>query len=338
MGNKVLRTADFFAGIGGLRLGFEQAGFKTVFANDFDDKCKITYDLNFDEPTLFVKDIWKTDIDCMPQFDILLGGFPCQAFSIAGYRRGFRDKEKGNLFFRLVEILEARKPKAFLLENVKNLKTHDKGKTFEIIRKTLEDDLGYFIKFQVLNSMKHGNVPQNRERIFIVGFLDRAKRDAFEFPSPVQLKKRFRDYVADKADDKYYYNNKPLYERIKKDIDSEDVVYQWRRGYVRANKKSVVPTLTANMGRGGHNVPLIKNSHGIRKLTPRECFSLQGFPASFKLPKELKDSELYHQAGNSVTVPVIKRIADNIMIVMKGGVLNPQRKLVTNNGYSLSIS
>ena len=327
MENKIIKTLDLFGGIGGIRLGFEQAGFKTAFANDFDKNCKITYDLNFSEPKLFVEDIWELDIDSLPKFDVLLGGFPCQAFSVAGHRKGFKDKEKGNLFFRIVDILEARKPKAFLLENVKNLKTHDKGKTFEIIRKILEDDLGYKIKSQVLNSMKHGNIPQNRERIFIVGFLDKKKTEAFEFPSEIRLKKRFRDYVADKADDKYYYDDKPLYERIKKDIDSEDVVYQWRRDYVRANKKSVVPTLTANMGRGGHNVPLIKNSHGIRKLTPRECFTLQGFPTSFKLPK-LNDSELYHQAGNSVTIPVVKRIADNMMIILKGGVLkNPQRKL-----------
>lgn len=324
MGSKTLKTADFFAGVGGVRLGFEQAGFKTIFANDFDKNCKETYDLNFEKPELLVEDIWKVDLDSMPRFDILLGGFPCQPFSIAGYRKGFRDdKGRGNLFFRIAEILEDKKPQAFLLENVKNLKTHDNGRTFSIILKTLKD-LGYSVKYEVLNSMKHGNIPQNRERIFIAGFLDKRKADAFSFPAQIQLKKKFREYIADKADEKYYYNDKPLYERIKKEIGSEHIVYQWRRGYVRANKKAVVPTLTANMGRGGHNVPLIKNTVGIRKLTPRECFLLQGFPASFKLPKNLRDSELYHQAGNSVTVPVIKRIADNIMTVMHGGRTNAQ--------------
>lgn len=327
MGNKILKTADFFAGVGGIRLGFEQAGFKTTFANDFDKKCKETYDLNFDEPNLVVEDIWKLDLNAMPDFDILLGGFPCQPFSIAGYRKGFRDKAQGNLFFRIAEILDEKKPEAFLLENVKNLKTHDNGRTMKIILKTLQEDLGYHVKYAVLSSMKHGNIPQNRERIFIVGFLDEDKADAFEFPAEIPLKKKFREYIAEKADSKYYYNDKPLYERIKNEIDSEDIVYQWRRGYVRANKKAVVPTLTANMGRGGHNVPLIKNTIGIRKLTPRECFLLQGFPPSFKLPKNLKDSELYHQAGNSVTVSVIKRIADNIMIVMKGGKINVQSKI-----------
>ena len=161
-------TLDLFAGVGGIRLGFENAGFKTIFANDFDKTCKDTYDLNFNEPKLTIKDIWKLDINEIPKFNILLGGFPCQAFSIAGYRKGFNE-ERGNLFFRIAEILEERKPEAFLLENVKNLKGHDKGKTFKVIEKTLRD-LSYHIKSKVLNSMEYGNIPQNRERIFIVGF------------------------------------------------------------------------------------------------------------------------------------------------------------------------
>ena len=216
-----LRTLDLFAGVGGVRLGFEKAGFKTVFANDFDKTCKDTYDLNFSDPKLTIKDIWKVDIKNIPEFDILLGGFPCQAFSIAGYRKGFEDKRVGgNLFFRIAEILEERKPTAFLLENVKNLKGHDKGKTFKIIRETLEG-LGYHIKSEVLNSMKHGNIPQNRERIFIVGFLDKEKTEAFEFPKQIPLKTNFKQFTLNEADDKYYYNDKPLYEKIKNDINSE---------------------------------------------------------------------------------------------------------------------
>jgi len=307
-----LRTIDLFAGVGGIRLGFEKAGFKTVYANDIEKNCKKTYDLNHPEPKLHIKDIWGVDIGSLPEFDVLLGGFPCQAFSIAGYRKGFKDgRVGGNLFFRIAQIIEAKKPGAILLENVKNLKGHDKGKTFEVIIKTLKD-LGYHIQAEVLNSMTHGNIPQNRERIFIVGFLDKEKSDSFQFPKKIKLTKYFKEFVADHAEDKYYYNDKPLYKKIEKDINSEDTVYQWRRKYVRANKKGVVPTLTANMGRGGHNVPIIKNSKGIRKLTPRECFLLQGFPKEFKLPKDLSDSELYHQAGNSVTMAVIYRIAENM--------------------------
>lgn len=323
---KEYKTLDLFAGVGGIRMGFEKAGFKTIFANDFDKTCKDTYDLNFPEPKLNTEDLNKLEISEVPEFDILLGGFPCQPFSIAGYMKGFKDeKGRGNLFFRIAEILEERKPQAILLENVKNLQGHDKGKTFKVIEKTLHD-LGYHIKVKILNSMIHGNTPQNRERIFIVGFLDKKKAEAFDFPEEIKLTKSFRDLTACEADDKYYYNNKPLYEKIKNDINSEQTVYQWRRKYVRANKKGVCPTLTANMGRGGHNVPIIKNCKGIRKLTPKECFLLQGFPENFKLPP-IADSNLYHQAGNSVTMPVIERIAKNMIFVLKGGVISKQKLL-----------
>tara|TARA_Y100000310_G_scaffold341277_1_gene439943 strand:- start:893 stop:1882 length:990 start_codon:yes stop_codon:yes gene_type:complete len=312
----MIKTIDLFAGIGGMRLGFEREGFRTVFANDFDKTCKDTYDLNFKDTKLTIQDIWKVDISSLPEFDVLIGGFPCQAFSIAGYQNGFKDeKVGGNLFFRIAEILKKRKPKAILLENVKNLKTHDKGKTFRIIKETLKK-LGYHVKAEVLNSMIHGNIPQNRERIFIVGFLDKEKADLFSFPKEIPLTISFRDFMAKKADKKYYYNDKPLYEKIKNDINSEQTVYQWRRRYVRANKKGVCPTLTANMGRGGHNVPIIKNTIGIRKMTPKECFLLQGFPNDFKLPKNLPDCHLYHQAGNSVTVTVIERLAKEMKAVL----------------------
>ncbi len=322
------KTIDLFAGVGGIRLGFEGAGFRTVFANDFDKSCKLTYDLNFDDFKLNTEDINKLDIASLPDCDVLLAGFPCQAFSIAGYRKGFKDeKGRGNLFFKIAKILEEKRPHAIFLENVKNLKNHDKGRTFKIIKETLES-LGYHIKAEVLNSMTHGNIPQNRERIFIVGFLDEELADTFEFPKPVDLKKSFREFVKNEADKKYYYNEKPLYKRIKNDINSEYTVYQWRRKYVRANKRGVVPTLTANMGLGGHNVPIIKNHKGIRKLTPKECFMLQGFPKDFKLP-DIADSKLYHQAGNSVTVTVVNRIAENIMAVLNGERLNQQQKLLS---------
>ena len=311
----VIKTADFFAGIGGIRIGFEKAGFKTIFANDNDKTCKETYDLNFEEPKLSTEDIWKIYIKKIPDFDVLLAGFPCQAFSIAGNQIGFKDEEKGgNLFFKIVQILRIKKPQAFMLENVKNLKSHYNGRTFNIIKNNLEK-LGYHIKAEVLNSMTHGNIPQNRERIFIIAFLDKKKAEAFNFPKEIPLTKSFKEFVSNEADDKYYYNNKPLYEKLKNSINSEDTVYQWRRRYVRANKKGVVPTLTANMGTGGHNVPIIKNYKGIRKLTPKECLLLQGFNESFKIP-QIADSYLYHQAGNSVTVPVVQKIAEEMKKVL----------------------
>jgi len=305
------KTIDLFAGIGGIRIGFENAGFESVFSNDFEPMCKQTYDLNFETSKLHIEDIRNIDPESLPDFDFLLGGFPCQAFSIAGHRQGFDDeKDRGNLFFYIAEILKVKQPMGFLLENVKNLKTHDSGRTFQIIQKIL-DDLGYNVRFQVLNTMNHGNVPQNRERIYIVGFKSLEQCMTFSFPDQIPLTKTIKDILEDQVDSKYYYNGKPLYDRIKNDVTDENKVYQWRRQYVRENKKNVCPTLTANMGMGGHNVPIIKDSIGIRKLTPLECLRFQGFPDSYLLP-QINDGPLYKQVGNSVSVPVIERIAKQI--------------------------
>jgi DNA (cytosine-5)-methyltransferase 1 len=310
------KTIDLFAGIGGIRMGFENAGFKTVFANDFDAPCKQTYDFNFKDSKLVVEDIRKIGIDDLPEFDFILGGFPCQAFSIAGYRKGFDDpKNRGNLFFDIAKIINAKNPEGFMLENVKNLKSHDEGNTFRIIEETLRD-LGYHVKAKVLNTMEYGNVPQNRERIYIVGFNNKEYSDKFKFPEPVKLTVKITDLLEKNVPEKYYYNGKPLFEKLKKDVKEEGKVYQWRRQYVRENKSGVCPTLTANMGMGGHNVPIIKDKKGIRKLTPLECARIQGFPKEFKLPN-IADSALYKQLGNSVSVPVVEAVAKQMMKAME---------------------
>jgi len=273
--------------------------------------------LNFPRSKLVVEDIRKIGMDDLPEFDFLLGGFPCQAFSIAGYRQGFNDeKGRGNLFFDIARIIDARKPEGFLLENVKNLKSHDGGKTFKIIEETLKN-LGYHIKAKVLNSMEYGNIPQNRERIYIVGFKNERHSDDFCFPEPKKLTKRIIDLLEKNIPEKYYYNGKPLYEKLKNFVKEEGRVYQWRRQYVRENKSGVCPTLTANMGMGGHNVPIIKDKKGIRKLTPLECARIQGFPESYKLPN-ISDSALYKQFGNSVSVPVVEAVAKQMMRAMEG--------------------
>lgn len=309
------KTLDLFAGVGGIRLGFEKAGFSTVFANDFEPKCADTYNKNFNAPKLTVEDITQIPDEDIPDCDFVLGGFPCQAFSVAGYRHGFDDElGRGNLFFDVARIIKAKQPSGFLLENVKNLRTHDNGKTYRIIEETLQD-LGYFVKARVLNSMAYGNVPQNRERIYIVGFQDPDKTEQFEFPEPVPLKRTMQDMLDIEVEEKYYYDNKPLYDHLKNEVIEENEVYQWRRQYVRKNKKGVCPTLTANMGMGGHNVPIIFDGKGIRKLTPRECFRVQGFPEDYKLP-DIADSSLYKQAGNSVTVTVIARLAEQMLRVI----------------------
>jgi DNA (cytosine-5)-methyltransferase 1 len=296
---------DLFAGVGGIRLGLERAGFKAVFANDVDKKAAETYNLNFSNPGLEPCDVWRLDLDAVPECGVLAGGFPCQPFSIAGYRRGFNDRRNGNLFFRILDIVDSKMPQVVFLENVKNLESHDHGRTFKIIRASLEER-GYRLKYRVLNAMDFG-LPQNRERIFIAAFRDRGSFESFEFPSGSPLKTSFRDFLDSEVDEKYYYNGKPLYQHLKEYNISFDTVYQWRRVYLRENKKGVVPTLTANMGSGGHNVPIIRDEKGVRKFTPGECFRLQGFPDSFRLP-DISDAALYHQAGNSVPVPVVEAV------------------------------
>ena len=320
------KCISLFAGVGGIDLGFKNAGFETVYANEFDPKAVHTYEQNSDLK-VDCRDIHEVvnelhdglDPFNGKDFNVLLAGFPCQAFSIAGYREGFEDKKgRGGLFFEIMKIIRIKAPKIVFLENVKNLQGHDKGKTYRIIKEALESE-GYFVKEKVLNSMEYGNVPQNRERIYIVAFKDKEKFKSFRFPHPVELTNKINDVVDFnlKADSRFYYTDKFLhYDVLKNEMTNQNTVYQWRRVYVRENKNNVCPTLTANMGTGGHNVPLILSNNGIRKLTPYECFQLQGFPKYFKLPNDISMSYLYKQAGNSVSVSVIERIAKEILMVL----------------------
>ncbi len=189
------------------------------------------------------------------------------------------------------------------------------GRLIEVIYRGLEK-LGYKVTDKVMNSMEYGNLPQNRERIYIVGFLDQGAFDNFTFPEKIPLTKTIHDCLEDyEVEDRYYYNGKPLYEKLKADITKRDTIYQWRRKYIRENKNGVCPTLTANMGMRAHNVPLILNGKGIRKLTPKECTNFQGFPKDYKLPN-IADSHLYNQFGNSVSVQVIERIAKNMNLAL----------------------
>ncbi|TGE80055.1 DNA cytosine methyltransferase [Weissella confusa] len=311
----------FFAGVGGIELGFEQTGeFSVVYANEFDKNARETYILNHPDTHFDNRDIHDIDSSDIPDPDIMVGGFPCQAFSIAGYRKGFED-ERGDLFFEMLRLVKDKQPKVVFIENVKNLVTHDKGNTFKVIREALVEN-GYYIKWKVLNSKDYGNTPQNRERIYVIGFKNKADYDAFKFPEPVKLTRSLRDVIdfSEKKDETYYYREgkQTFFDKLKESITSSNTVYQWRRQYVRENKSGVVPTLTANMGTGGHNVPLILDDFGeIRKLTPKEAFNVQGYPKEFKLPK-ISNGQLYKQAGNSVVVPVVKRIAQNIADSLNG--------------------
>lgn len=318
-GNRI-KTIDLFAGMGGIRIGFESAGFETVYANDSDKKAAETYRFNFgeiDETDLF--DIVKRrDMKPIPKhFGVLLAGFPCQSFSMAGSKKGFADKGRGDLLFAIIKILKSRKPKAVFLENVKYLKHHDDEKTFKRIQREL-GGAGYYMDAKVLNSMDYCNVPQSRERIYIVGFRAPRTLMKFRWPEKISLTKTISSVLDNNVSESFYYSDKDefIYPKLKIAVTRKDRAYQYRRVYVRENKNGVYPTLTASMGLGGHNVPIVKDRKGIRKLTPRECARIQGFPESFTLPSQA-NVHLYKQIGNSVTVPLVGRIAEKMRIALE---------------------
>lgn len=317
--NYIFKFIDLFAGIGGFRIAMQNVGGKCIYTSEWDTNAKITYRANFGEVPFgdITKDYTKNYIP--DNFDVLCAGFPCQAFSIAGYQKGFHDT-RGTLFFDLEKIIETKRPKVVFLENVKNLVSHDNGNTFKIILEILEQKLGYKAYTKILNSATHANVPQNRERIFIVAFdPNQVNNHAdFNFPEPTPLTKTIHDILekGKQADNLYYKKDHPYYPELKKTMTSKDTIYQWRRVYVRENKSNVCPTLTANMGAGGHNVPLILDDFGIRKLTPKECFAFQGYPMEKFIIPNIANSKLYMQAGNSVTTTLIERIANQIIKVL----------------------
>lgn len=270
------------------------------------------YDLNFNHK-LFLANICNVDTKSIPPHDILTAGFPCQPFSIAGKQEGF-DDSRSNVFWKILEIIKYHKPKCVILENVKNLVAHDDKKTFKKIKESLEKEK-YHVIYKILNTSDITDTPQHRERIYIVAIKDiKIFNDFdlnFEKVKKLPIKKML---LKDKIDQKYYYSDKKnkIHKMIMNEVINKNSVYQFRRIYVRENKNNECPTLTANMGSGGHNVPIIIDSKGPRKLTPRECFNFQGFPQFYKLP-EISDSKLYKLAGNAVSIPVIKLIADKLV-------------------------
>ena len=309
----VIRVGSLFAGIGGIDLAFYEAGFKIEWANELDENACNTYSKNF-EHKIICKDINNLTSNDLSNVDVITGGFPCQAFSVAGYRKGFSDA-RGNIVFQLFRLLRDIKPRALLLENVKNLKSHNNGDTLKTLLGTTEA-MGYHTKHQVLNTCEYSHLPQNRERLFIVGFRKKSECQKFEFPKKFKSTTPLIKMLDTNVDTCFYYNNSKYYSILKKEMTNKNTCYQWRRKYVRENKSNMCPTLTANMGTGGHNVPLIVDDRGIRKLTPRECGRLQGFSDDFIFPKDMANSKIYKQIGNSVSVPVVARVASNMKKVM----------------------
>lgn len=308
------KIGSFFAGIGGICYGFEQAGFEVVFANEFDKNACKSYRSNHPNINLVEGDVQQISTDSMPDFDVFTGGFPCQPYSLAGKKEGLTDV-RGTLFFDIVRILKAKRPESFLLENVKNIQSTHDGEDFKVILEHLAA-CGYQVKYEVLGGHTHGNTPQCRERMFIVGFLDKNKADKFTFPNAIPLTTKLNDVIdrGAKVADKYYYTPKSQYYEMMDKAMTNESVYQMRRVYMRENKNGVCPTLTANMGGGGHNVPVIRDNFGIRKLTPKECLGFQGFPSEFKIV--VSDVHIYKQAGNAVVVPLVKRIAEEMKKVL----------------------
>jgi DNA (cytosine-5)-methyltransferase 1 len=313
-----MKVGSLYAGVGGICMGFKNAGYDVLWANEFDKNACITYRENFNHQ-LIEGDVMEIKISNLEYVDVLAGGFPCQPFSVAGYRKGFSDS-RGNHFFRMLDFIDEKRPKVLFFENVKNLVGHDKGNTFKVIKKEIESR-NYTFFSKVLNTKDYGNIPHNRERIFMIGFDNDALPNAinlFDFPKKEILSYEVKNILEQNVDEKYFYReDKYMFDILNSEIKNENTIYQFRRHYVRENKSNVCPTLTANMGTGGHNVPLVKTPEGIRKLTPRECFRFQGFPDTYILPK-IADSHLYKQAGNSVSVPVIENIAKNITKTING--------------------
>lgn len=239
----------------------------------------------------------------------------CQPFSIAGKQKGFGDP-RSNVFWKIIEIIKYHKPECVILENVKNIFSHDNGDTFKTIKSSLEKE-NYSIIYKILNTSTITEIPHHRERIYIVCVKNKKVFDNFNLDFAEVTQQSIKNYLElpnSAISDKYYYNNKEskIHKMIMETVDNEETVYQYRRTHVRKNKSNECPTLTANMGGGGHNVPIIKDNKGQRKLTPRECFNFQGFPKTYNFPK-LSDSKLYKLAGNAVSIPVVQLIANKLV-------------------------
>lgn len=300
---------DLFAGIGGIRLAFDPYG-QCVFSSEWDKKAKETYFNNFGH--IPEGDITLIDEKEIPDHDILLAGFPCQPFSLAGVSKknslgkqhGFLDEAQGTLFFDIARIIKEKQPEVFLLENVKNLRSHDKGKTYKIIKEILENELGYTIYDEVLNAK--GLVPQNRERIYIVGFKDPIN---FKFPEIPQTGITLRDILEDDVNDKYTLSDKlwNYLQAYKEKHTKKGNGF----GFGLADLNSTTRTLSARYHKDGSEILIPQEGKNPRRLTPRECARLQGFPETFKI--EVSDTAAYKQFGNSVAVPVIQLIAHNII-------------------------
>lgn len=311
-----MTVVSMFAGIGGICLGFKQAGFEIIWANEKDAAACRTYRYNFGSEYLVEGDIRKIDMNRLPKADVLAAGFPCQSFSIGGREKGFNDP-RGQLFFEVVRAIEAIQPPVVFLENVENLMEHDGGRTFQVIYTSLVE-LGYILRYQPMATHEYANIPQTRRRIYIVAFRDYDMCQKFLFPEPVPLTASVAQFL-DKNEEQhevYYYRAEDEYEEyIRSNVTDLRYLYRVFNGSVRKLTNGKCPTITASMTTP-RNAAVLKDAWGVRRLTLRESLRFQGFPQEFYFPNTIKLQDAYKQIGNSVSVPVIRSIAMQIKAVL----------------------
>lgn len=299
-----MRILSLFCGCGGLDKGFDEAGYNIVWANDFDKYAVETYRANFGNHVV-LGDINEIELDDLPEFDAIIGGFPCQPFSMMGAEKGF-DDTRGTLFFRIVEIVKhkidiGRKPRVLVLENVRSLKTHDKGKTFKTIKRVLEEELNYKVFDAILNTADYG-IPQTRNRTYIVCFAN--ENAEFQFPEKQELNLTLQDMLEHDVDDKYF-----LSERILPTILSDGTGGYKAKSEIDLRIARPLCATMAKMHRACQDNYVTQNNR-VRRLTPRECARLQGFTDDFLIP--VSDSQAYKQFGNAVTVNVSRAVANEV--------------------------
>lgn len=306
-----MKIGSLFSGIGGIDLAFAQAKFEIVWANEVDkDACK-TYRYNFPDTLLLECDIRNLDPMRLEKVDVITAGFPCQSFSVCGNQKGFADN-RGNLFFEIMRFVDALQPRVIFLENVANLVEHDKGRTFNTIHNELSSR-DYYIRYLVADACDYG-VPQHRTRTYIVVFRSLLKCNGFVFPQPEPLEKRIFDVInrEEQAAAGYYLpQDSSNYQRLNAAMTDRDQIYRFSDYGIQRGKDSISFTLKANMGTWRERVPYIRDNYGIRKITPKECLALQGFPNNFGF-SDIPIRSAYKQCGNTVVVPLVRKIAEQI--------------------------
>jgi DNA (cytosine-5)-methyltransferase 1 len=312
-----LKMVELCAGTGCFTLAFESTQqVECIYANDMNKHSKKIYETNFPNHPFICKDMNEINVEEIPPHQILTAGFSCQPYSIAGKQLGFND-ERSNVFWKILEIMEFHKPEFVILENVKNLVSHNNTKTFTTIKEQLEK-CGYNVYHKILNTSEITEIPQHRERVFIICIKSKEIFDKFTLDFPKKEKKQITEILEpfEKIPSKYHYTKtSKIWDVLSGGVIKPNTMYQYRRNHVRENKNNECPTLTANCGTGGHNVPIILDvdNNIIRKITPRECFNFQGFPNSYILPDSIADGNLYKLVGNAVSFPVIQLVAKQIL-------------------------